>query len=153
MEDLILSLADHPDPYWKRFTVQQEDLDGFNHVNNAVYLKWMDATIWEHTNAVGLDAQTCLDLNRGMAAVKHEINYLSSAFLGDEIIVYNWVSANDGRLRCSRTLQILRLGDQKTILRASSDYVCTNLTTGRPTRMPEIFKTAYAVQIHPSSEG
>lgn len=153
MEDLILSLADYPDPYWKRFTVQQEDLDGFNHVNNAVYLKWMDATIWEHTNAVGLDAQTCMNLNRGMAAVKHEINYLSSAFLNDEIIVYNWVSANDGRLRCSRTLQILRLGDQKTILRARSDYVCTNLTTGRPTRMPEIFKTAYAVQIPPPSEG
>lgn len=153
MDDLILSLADYPNPYWKRFTVQQEDLDGFNHVNNAVYLKWMDATIWEHTNSVGLDAQTCMDLNRGMAAVKHEINYLSSAFLDDEIIVYNWVCSNDGRLRCSRILQILRLGDQKTILRARTDYVCTNLTTGRPTRMPEIFKTTYAVQIQPPLEG
>lgn len=147
----IEALGDHPGAYWKRFTVQESDLDGFRHVNNAVYLRWMDETIWDHTNHVGLDAQTCLDLNRGMAAVRHEIDYLASAFLGDEVVVYVWISSNDGRLRCSRVLQIVRLGDRKTILRAKSDYVCTNMTTGRPTRMPEIFKDLYAVMIPPEA--
>lgn len=156
MEDivlnLVLNLADHPEPFWRKFTVTENDLDGFQHVNNAVYLKWMDATIWDHTNAVGLDAQTCRALDRGMAAVKHEINYLSSAFLGDEVVVCNWVIANDGRLRCSRKIQIVRLGDQKTLVRARSDYVCTTLSTGRPSRMPEVFKTAYAVKV-PAAAG
>lgn len=147
MTDDISSLADYPDSFWKRFKVTKDDLDGFHHVNNAIYLKWMDATVWEHTRHVGLTEQACLDLNRGMAAVRHEIDYLSSALLDDEIVVYNWLSANDGRLRASRLFQMIRLGDRKTILRARSDYVCTNLKTGRPTRMPEEFKTGYCVTI------
>lgn len=147
MQDDIAALGDYPNSYWKRFKVTADDLDGFHHVNNAVYLKWIDATVWEHTRHVGLSEQACLDLNRGMAAVRHEIDYLSSTFLDDEVVVYNWLSANDGRLRASRLFQILRLGDKKTILRAKSDYVCTNLTTGRPTRMPEEFKTGYAVTV------
>ncbi len=147
MNEDISSLADFPDSYWKMFKVTTDDLDGFHHVNNAVYLKWMDATVWEHTRHVGLTEQACLDLNRGMAAVRHEIDYLSSALLNDEIVVYNWLSANDGRLRASRLFQMIRLGDKKTILRARSDYVCTNLTTGRPTRMPDAFKTGYNVTV------
>ncbi|WP_170790747.1 acyl-CoA thioesterase [Ruegeria lacuscaerulensis] len=147
MNEDISSLADYPNSFWKRFKVTAGDLDGFHHVNNAVYLKWMDATVWEHTRHVGLTEQACLDLNRGMAAVRHEIDYLSSAFLDDEIVVYNWLSVNDERLRCSRLFQMIRLGDSKTILRARSDYVCTNLTTGRPTRMPNEFKTGYKVTI------
>ena len=71
----------------------------------------------------------------------------ASAFLDDEVVVYNWIASNDGRLRASRLFQIIRLGDRKTILRAKSDYVCTNMTTGRPIRMPEVFKTGYDVKI------
>ena len=147
MSDAIEKLADHPHSFWKRFTVTADDLDGFNHVNNAVYLKWLDATVWDHTRAVGLSEQACLDMKRGMAAVRHEIKYLSSAFLGDEIVVYNWILSNDERLRISRLFQVVRLGDQMTILRAQSDYVSTNLETGRPVRMPEVFKTKYDVKI------
>lgn len=143
----ISALGDYPLSYWKRFSVTQDDLDGFNHVNNAVYLKWIDETIWEHTAQVGLDAQACLNLNRGMAAVRHEIDYLASAFLGDDLVVYTWVATNDFRLRSSRLLQIVRLSDQKTILRAKSDYVCTNMTTGRPARMPDIFRELYPVTV------
>jgi acyl-CoA thioester hydrolase len=139
----ILALADYPNPFWKRFRVSADDLDGFHHTNNAVYLKWMDATVWAHTRHVGLTEEVCLELNRGMAVARHEIDYLSSARLDDEVVVFNWVSFNDERLRASRKLQIARLGDGKTLLRAKSHYVCTNLQNGRPARMPEIFKTAY----------
>lgn len=143
---MIEDLADYPEPFWRRFEVTEDDLDGFQHVNNAVYLKWMDATIWDHTRHVGLDEHTCMDLNRGMAAVRHDIRYLSSAFLGDQIVVYNWICDNDHRLRASRLIQVVRLNDQKTILRAQSDYVCTNLQTGRPARMPEEFKERYPIK-------
>lgn len=69
MEETVLSLADYPNPFWRSFTVTPEDIDGFGHANNAVYLRWMDATIWDHTRHVGLSEEVCLKLNRGMAAV------------------------------------------------------------------------------------
>lgn len=147
MEDSILQLADHPEAFGKTFEVSEQELDGFGHVNNAVYLQWLDATVWEHTRHVGLCEKTCVELNRGMAVMRHEIDYIASAYLGDEVVVFNWISANDERLRATRTFQVVRIQDQKTILRAKTDYICTNLENGRPARMPEAFKTGYSVKL------
>lgn len=143
IDDSIFALAEHPNAYAKRFKVTADDLDGFGHVNNAVYLKWLDATVWEDTRRVGVDEATCQALNRGMAVVRHEIDYIASAYLDDDIVVFNWLTGNDGRLRAERIFQVVRLGDQKTILRAHTQYICTNLETGRPTRMPDVFVSAY----------
>lgn len=79
--------------------------------------------------------------------MRHEIDYIASAYLGDEVVVFNWISANDERLRATRTFQVVRIQDQKTILRAKTDYICTNLENGRPARMPEAFKTGYSVKL------
>ncbi|MBO9479613.1 acyl-CoA thioesterase [Shimia sp. R11_0] len=150
-DDEVAALADHPRAFWRKFTVTESDLDGFRHVNNAVYLKWIDATIWDHTRAVGLGEDVCMSLNRGMAAVRHEIDYLASALLGDEVVVYNWIVENDGRLRATRLIQMIRLSDRKTLLRAKSFYVSINLSTGHPTRMPEAFVSGYPVLISTDS--
>jgi acyl-CoA thioester hydrolase len=55
------------------------------------------------------------------------------------------VTFNDNRLRAERRFQILRFSDGQTLLRARSYYVCTDLTTGRPARMPDIFKSGFKV--------
>lgn len=147
MKQEILDLAEHPDAFGMCFKVSAEDLDGYDHVNNAVYLKWLDKVVWAHTRAVGLDEAACRDLNRGMAVVRHEIDYISAAHLDDEIVVFNWLSSNDGKLRASRIFQILRLKDNKTLLRAKTDYICTNLSNGRPARMPQAFVELYATTV------
>ncbi|MEM7740433.1 MAG: thioesterase family protein [Pseudomonadota bacterium] len=133
-----------PGDFSKTFTVVADDIDGFGHVNNVVYLRWLDATVWAHTRHVGLSEDRCLALNRGMAAIRHEIDYLAAARLGDEVVVTNWIAANDGKLRATRHFYIVRPADETMLLRAKTDYVCTNLTTGRPARMPPVFITAYA---------
>lgn len=152
MDESILQLADYPNPFGKLFTVNESDIDGFGHVNNAVYLKWLDATVWANTRHVGLDEATCRSMNRGMAVIRHELDYISSAYLGDEIAVFNWLSANDGKLRASRTFQVVRVKDKKTLLRARTDYICTDLNTGRPKRMPQAFIEAYQVTLFTTSE-
>ncbi|MFA3917541.1 acyl-CoA thioesterase [Ruegeria hyattellae] len=132
MQDLNSKLAEYPDPFWRRFKVMQADLDGFCHVNNAIYLNWLDATFWEHTRAAGQSEQACIDQNRSMAAIPHEIDYLSSAFLDDDVVVFNQIALNDGKPRASRRFQVVRLGNRKTVLCARSSYECTILTTGAP---------------------
>ncbi|WP_448556589.1 acyl-CoA thioesterase [Thalassotalea montiporae] len=148
MDESILQLAEYPNAFGKMFKVTEEDIDGFGHVNNAVYLKWLDATVWAHTRYVGLDEHTCQSLNRGMAVVRHELDYISSAYLDDEIAVFNWLSANDGKLRASRTFQVVRVKDKKTLLRARTDYICTDLSTGRPKRMPQQFAESYQITLN-----
>lgn len=136
---------DYPEPFFIERTVGPTDIDGFDHTNNTVYLQWLDQCTWAHTEAVGLSAENCVDLNRGMAVIRHEIDYLISAKLDDPLVIGDWVTANDGRLRAQRQYQIIRVSDGRTLLRAKTDYICTDLKRGRPARMPEEFIRNYPV--------
>lgn len=136
---------DFPDPHTIEHTASASEADGYGHINNSVYLSWLDQCIWDHCRAVDMPPERCRELNRGFAAVRHEIDYLAASYPGDRVVIANWVTLNDGRLRAQRRFQIIRLGDQKVLLRAKSDYICTNLSNGKPSRMPEIFKSCFSV--------
>ena len=136
---------DLPEPFYIRLEASKGDIDGYGHINNATYLSWMSHCSFEHSAAVGLDEQNCLALNRGMAAIRHEIDYLISGYPGDSILVGNWVTANDNRLRAQRRFQIIREHDNATLVRCVSNYVCTDLGKGKPARMPTEFLSRYAV--------
>ena len=63
----------------------------------------------------------------------------------DNLLVGDWLIKNDQRLRATRAFQILRLHDQACVMRAEIDYICINVASGRPQRMPKGFVDAYAV--------
>lgn len=134
---------DLADPHVHRLRVGAEAIDGYRHVNNAVYLQWLDLAAWSHSEALGVPTQLCLELNRGMVVLRAEIDYLRSAVEGDEVEIATWIVESDRRLRCTRRFQVRRTLDGGTLLRARLDYVCMNLATGRATRMPEAFVSAY----------
>jgi acyl-CoA thioester hydrolase len=136
---------DYPAAHIIEHTATSDEADGYGHINNSVYLNWLDQCVWDHCKAVAMPPETCRELNRGFAAVRHEIDYLAAAYPGDSVAIANWVTSNGGRLRAERRFQIIRMSDKKTLLRARSDYICTNLTNGRAARMPDIFKACFAV--------
>ena len=136
---------DYPEPHVIEHTALDKEADGYGHINNSVYLQWLDQCVWDHCEAVKMFPKLCRELNRGFAATRHEIDYLRAAYPGDRVAIGNWVTFNDKRLRAERRFQIIRVSDGQILLRAISYYVCTDLTTGRPARMPEIFKTGFDV--------
>ena len=125
--------------------VRPEDIDAYRHVNNAVYLTWLDRAAWSHSAALGVPVAECLALRRGMAAQRIEIEYLRAALAGDRVRTATWIVSADGRLRAERRFQVLRAADGQTLARARIDYVCINLDSGRATRMPASFARAYVV--------
>ena len=134
---------DLPAPHLATITVGAADIDAYNHVNNAVYSSWCDRAAWEHSAALGLPIDECLRLNRGMAVVRSVIAYLRPAFLGDTIWLATWLLPADGRLRVRRRFQAKRAGEDVTLARAQVDYVCIELSSGRPTRWPAQFRERY----------
>jgi len=134
---------DHPAPHVIELAVRAADIDDYAHVNNAVYLTWLDRAAWSHSAALGVPLERCLTLRRGMAAQRIEIDYLRAAVEGDRVQAATWIVSADGRLRAERRFQLRRLGDGATLARARIDYVCINLDSGRAARMPEIFARAY----------
>jgi acyl-CoA thioester hydrolase len=132
-------------PHVIELHVQPEDIDAYDHVNNAVYLAWLDRAAWSHSARLGVPLEQCLALRRGMAAQRIEIDYLRAAVRNDVVQAATWIASADGRLRAARRFQIRRAADGATLARARIDYVCINLDTGRAARMPELFARAYVV--------
>ena len=136
---------DFATPHVVTVEVLGTDIDAYDHVNNSVYLSWLDEAAWSHSAALGLSLQQCVDLRRGMAAHRTEIDYLRAAVLGDDVLVGTWIAGTDTKLRVERRFQVRRIRDGETLARARIDYVCINLDSGRATRMPDSFQRAYVV--------
>jgi acyl-CoA thioester hydrolase len=140
-----VSAWDFPQPHVIGLSVCAADIDAYGHVNNSVYLTWLDKVAWSHSAALGVTLEECLRLRRGMAAQRIEIDYLRAALAAEQLQVGTWIIESDGRLRCARRFQLRRTGDGATLARARVAYVCINLDSGRATRMPERFMRSYVV--------
>lgn len=143
---------DLPDPFAITITVQAGDIDNYGHVNNAVYVGWLDACAWQHSVNVGVTKEDCDRLGRGMVVRKTQIEYVRPCFDGDKVWIGNWVTFADGRLRANRRFQIVRESDGATLVRALLHYVCVDLETGRPSRWPAEFKERYVMLDSVASE-
>lgn len=132
-----------PLPFTLVHRVTPEEIDEYAHVNNAVYLQWLDRIAWTHSAKLGMTLQDCLNLRRGMAVRHTRIDYLEAAIAGDEVLLATWLVACDGRLRCTRRFEIARLADGKRIADAEIEYFCLNLDTGKPCRFPREFVRHY----------
>jgi acyl-CoA thioester hydrolase len=134
---------DLPAPHVIELTVQPPDIDAYGHVNNAVYLTWLDRAAWSHSAALGLPVRHCTGLRRGMAAQRIEIDYLRAALAAEHVAVATWIVSSDAKLRVGRRFQVWRARDAHTLARALVDYVCINLDSGRAARMPAEFVRTY----------
>jgi len=140
---------DLPEPFVLALTVPGDAIDSYGHVNNTVYVSWLEQCAWAHSAAVGFPGSRCLEMQRGMAVRTLNLEYLAACFEGDEILVANWLVANDGRLRATRHFQVINATRGEVALRGDVLYVCMNLASGRPVRMPPEFLDAYAVVTAP----
>jgi len=90
-------------------SVQSADIDEQNHVNNAVYLRWVQDVATAHWRALAsADAQSAI----GWVVVRHEIDYKTPANLGDEIVLRTWVG-QASRLKFERFTEVRRKIDNR----------------------------------------
>jgi acyl-CoA thioester hydrolase len=84
-----------------------------------------------------------------MAVVRHEIDYLASAYEGQQLQMATWIVESDQRLKMDRRFQLVRPEDGATLLRARTTFVCIELSSGRPKRMPPEFVEGYGKALMP----
>jgi len=142
---------DYPNPFVLQVSVKENDIDGYQHVNNSVYVRWMDECAREHSKALGIDTADAAELGYGMAVTDSRISYEAAAYLDDEVLVGNWITKCDGRVRATRAFQIVRVADGVTLTRATLNYICIKIRTGRACRMPPLFREKYVMTTHDSA--
>ena len=148
----LQELWDHPNPHVLHTTVQSQDIDGLEHTNNTVYVKWCEQAAWSHSVCLGLDLECYRALNRAMVITHSEYDYLQASREGDDVVAGTWIVAWDGRLTMRRHFQVIRIQDGVSLLRARMDFACIELSTGRARRLPQEFITGYGPAVLAGSE-
>jgi acyl-CoA thioester hydrolase len=123
--------------------VKPDDIDVLGHVNNCEYLKWLEQAAWSHCEALGLNFAVWQQLGAAWVARRTEIEYLTPALLDDRLLVETGIVDNSQKTSMVRGYRILRPVDNKSIVTASTQWICVNLATGRPMRMPPAFVAAF----------
>ena len=111
--------------------VKSDEIDDLNHVNNAVYVKWMDNVAYLHWQK--------LTENHPLpdyiwVVSRHEIDYKRQAVLGDEIEIKTWVGETTG-IKSIRHIEFYK--DQKLLVKSKTFWVLLNAKTYKPTRITE----------------
>ena len=121
--------------YRHHFTVPDSAVDQNGHVNNVVYIQWMQDVATLHFSAVG---GTGLMRAAGATWVvrSHNIEYLSPLFAGEEVTVLTWV-VNFRRVRSLRRYRFLRTADGALLAKGETDWVFVDNASGRPCRIPD----------------
>ena len=125
-----------------KITVQPEHIDVLGHVNNVVYLSWMQDAATAHIEALGLGLKEYLELKHAMVAVEHHVQYRKAALQGEEIILRTWL--NDiNALYSFRQYAFYRPSDKAVLFMGNTQWACVEIATGRPKRMSPTFMQAY----------
>ena len=121
--------------YRHAFTVGADALDENGHVNNVVYVQWMQDVATLHSDARGCTAAT---RSAGAAWVvrSHKVEYLRPAFAGDHLAALTWV-VNFRRVASLRKYKFVRTSDNIVLARGETDWVFVDARTGRPRIIPE----------------
>ncbi len=116
-------------PYRYPVDIEPGDIDFMGHVNNASYLKWVQAAVSSHWQRLAPAEAVRQHL---WVALKHEITYRKPAFLEDEVIATVVLEKIEGARAFYQT--IIRRGEE-VLAEVRSNWCCLNAETLRPTRL------------------
>ncbi|WP_394373889.1 acyl-CoA thioesterase [Acinetobacter chinensis] len=125
-----------------KITVQPEHIDVLGHVNNVVYVGWMQDVATAHISETGLGLEQYLEMNHAMVAVEHHVQYRKAAMLGDEIILRTWFY-DINALYSFRQYAFFKAEDKSLLFTATTKWACVEISTGRAKRMSPTFMQAY----------
>jgi len=120
-----------PVRFERAFPVTPADIDDLGHVNNVVYVRWVQDVAAAHWEAATTAAERA---GVGWVVLRHEIDYKHPARAGDEVVVCTWVGP-PAAATFERHTEIVRAADRRVLARARSLWCPINPKTGRVQRI------------------
>lgn len=125
----------HSDPpesraaYRHAISIGPGDIDHMGHVNNAVYIRWVQEAVVSYWEAVAPPEAIARHL---WVALKHEISYFRPTFLGDSVVAEVFAERVFGARTFFDTL--FRRGEE-LLAEVKSTWCCLDAATRRPARL------------------
>ena len=118
--------------------VTQKDLDNLNHVNNIVYVQWIQEISKEHWQAV-LKENTD---DYVWVVRRHDITYYDAAKLNDQVEITTAITKTRGPISY-REVVIKDLKTKKLLAKALTEWCLLDPLTFKPIRVPDTIKNLF----------
>jgi acyl-CoA thioester hydrolase len=115
--------------YHHRIGILPADIDHMGHVNNSVYLKWVQDAVVRYWESLAPPEAVARHL---WVALSHEIKYRRPAFL-DDVVVADVIANKVEGARAFFTTVIKRGED--VVAEVTSSWCCLDAVTRRPARL------------------
>ena len=122
-----------PSAFSHRIPVKESDIDEMGHVNNVVYLRWVQEVAAAHWGCVASEA---IQQAYSWVVLRHEIDYRRPAYLGDEIMGYTWVGTHEGP-KIIRFVSLYKADDQQLLAEAKTNWCLLDAQSLRPKRITD----------------
>jgi acyl-CoA thioester hydrolase len=109
------------------------DIDELGHVNNAVWVRWLQDVATAHWDAVARDEDKTAYV---WVVVRHEIDYLGNVGPGETVTARTWISDPPKGARFDRNVEFLN-GGGKVVVRAKTTWALIDKASGRIARVRE----------------
>jgi acyl-CoA thioester hydrolase len=143
--DLILDLPSPPDaPPSDAFHIARRvyfyEMDEYQHVNNAVYLSYLEQAAIDAGVSLGFDAPRLFEWGGLFVVHQHDIEYLHPAQYGDTLDIATWL----GQVARSSVVRhtTMRIQGGELSIRAQTRWVWIDLARRESTPMPAILLEA-----------
>lgn len=114
--------------------VRSYECDGYNHVNNAVYLNFLEYGRMEYLHAVGFNYKGLVDAGYYLYVTHIDIYYKASAFLDDKLFIE--IVPTKLKKVSGEFYQKIYKEDGTVCIEATVTWACVN-HKGIPSRLPE----------------
>ena len=110
-------------------SVTEQDIDHMGHVNNSVYLTWVQDAVVHYWESIAPAEAVAKHL---WVALKHEITYRRPTFLNDRVVAEVIAEKVQGARTFFTT--IVKRGED-VLAEVKSSWCCLDAMTQRPTRL------------------
>jgi acyl-CoA thioester hydrolase len=122
-------------PFALPFTPTPTDIDELGHVNNAVWVRWIQDIATAHWNAVADPEHIAAYV---WMVTRHEIDYRGNIKLGESVTGRTWISDAPKGAQFNRNVEFTDAAG-KVIVRAKTTWAMLDKASGRLMRVrPEI---------------
>ncbi|MEO5641378.1 MAG: acyl-CoA thioesterase [Sphingomicrobium sp.] len=118
--------------FTRQISATDADIDELGHVNNAVWVKWIQDVAVAHWDAVADPAHAAAYV---WVIVRHEIDYLRAVLPGETVTARTWVGEAPRGARFDRHMEFTG-DDGKVRVRAKTQWAIIDKAAGRPIRVP-----------------
>tara|TARA_B100000767_G_scaffold275331_1_gene311765 strand:- start:1101 stop:1493 length:393 start_codon:yes stop_codon:yes gene_type:complete len=123
----------------KEITVSKNDLDDLNHVNNVIYIHWVQEIAKEHWKSL---VSNEIIKNYYWVLLEHQIKYLNPALLDDKIIIKTYIEKTEG-IRSERIVEIYNRNNNKLLVKSKTIWCLINAKTNKPNRITDEIRQAF----------